>query len=72
MIKWPRLQTKGSILLKRGLIESVIMRKILICAQQEKKRILNRERTLFIAIYKLTSAYLSVFNRFGRDFHYRE
>ena len=37
-----------------------------------KKRIFNRERKLFIAIYKLPCAYLSVFNRFGRDFHYRE
>ena len=37
-----------------------------------KKRIFNWERKLFIAIYKLTCAYLSVFNRFGRDFHYRE
>ena len=34
-------------------------KKIVICAQQEKKRIFYRERKLFLAIYKPTCTYLS-------------
>ena len=43
-----------------------------LCSVRENKDIQYRESKLFIAIYKLTCASLSVFTRFGRDFHYRE